>query len=154
MAPYLTVLLVFTLSGLFPIISAEGFAAAAGLTGDPRFSCVPLSITLASSQLVSFSLLYFVGDGVVRWFPKIEGRLDALRPRLEKATWPTIVISSIIGIPPLLAIGPLAGSLRVGLLRYLGVVFLARVGRFAVLYHFGDQIMMLFGDRAPSSLPF
>ena len=38
---YLTLFGVFSLSGIFWFVSAEGFSVAAGVTGDPRFDGCP-----------------------------------------------------------------------------------------------------------------
>ena len=84
---YLTLFGVFSLSGIFWFVSAEGFSVAAGVTGDPRFDGCSLPLLLAASQCVGLTLVYAGGQGLLAWSTKLKARVDKLdMEKLEAAT--------------------------------------------------------------------
>lgn len=152
---YLTLFGVFSLSGIFWFVSAEGFSVAAGVTGDPRFDGCSLPLLLAASQCVGLTLVYAGGQGLLAWSTKLKARVDKLdMEKLEAAAVSTLFCAAVTGLPPLLAIAAVAGSVKLRVTTFLVVTFSGRFVRFALLYHFGSAIFGMLGLPLPESLPF
>lgn len=154
---YFKVFLTFIVSGVFWVVNAELFAAAAGVSGDERFNGWFLALTLGSSQTVCFVLVYYFGNTLMRWSKKIRCKVENFdMERFESCTAILLVLGSIFGLPPLVVLAVIAGSVRYSIQRYVAIVFVCRCIRFAILFFFAQSIIDFFGwdIQGAMSLPF
>lgn len=154
---YLKVFLTFIVSGVFWVVNAELFAAAAGVSGDERFNGWLLALALGSAQTVCFVLVYYFGNTLMRWSTRLRCKVQNFdMERFENCTAITLVLGSIFGLPPLVVLAIIAGTVKYSIRRYILIVFSCRCLRFAILYFFAQTIIDFFGwdIQGAMTLPF
>jgi membrane protein YqaA with SNARE-associated domain len=152
---YLKIFLASTVSGVIWVVSAEGFATYAGVTGDPRFNGWLLALTLALGQTLGFIAVYFFGNSLLRLSTKLRTKVESFdKEKFENTTVISLFFGSIIGIPPLLVMAIISGTIRYDFRRFVLIIFSCRFCRFALLYYFAKTITTALGWEVPASLPF
>jgi len=143
------------IGSIFWLVSCEAFAVAAGLTSDPRFHGLALAMTIAAGQCIGFAVLYYFGDVALRYSAKLRERVECFdRERFERTASVIVFLGAWFGFPPLVATAVVAGTVRLPFPRFLSIVFIGRIIRFASLYYGGAWIMGVLGVELPSGMPF
>lgn len=154
---YLKVFFTFIVSGVFWVVNAELFAAAAGVSGDERFNGWLLALALGAAQTVCFTLVYYFGNTLMRLSKRIRCKVEDFDvERFERSTVVLLVLASITGLPPLVVLAIVAGSMKYNIRRYVLIVFSCRCLRFAILYFFAQNLIDFFGweVKGALTLPF
>ncbi len=125
-------------SGLVPIINAELFLIAVSPIA-ARHSLLPIALLAALGQMAAKTIIFYAGRGVIRInTAKIEGRIEAVQKKFKE--WENkvdvlILLSAIIGLPPLYLVAFVAGALKLHFLRFLAAGITGRSIRFAVIVY-------------------
>ena len=147
----LTYLLIFLVSIISPILAlAEPMCILAALA-NPR-GWVWIALAIAAGQTTGFGFLYFFGDVILGWMPKLKKKLDDFDlSRFRKSNFVLTSCAGMFGLPPatlLAAAGPVFEARAVV---FLGVLFAARFIRFLVIAGLPATFVQIFDpDLLPS----
>ncbi|MBC8086280.1 MAG: VTT domain-containing protein [Phycisphaerae bacterium] len=130
-------------SALCPLFNIEVYMAGVGALGR-SFGVWPLAMVAAAGQTVGKLIWYEVGASSMRWpfiakkmqSPKFQKCFAAMQLQIERRAWMGMMMllaSSTVGLPPLAIMSVISGQLRFSRLAFIGVVFVGRVLRFAVV---------------------
>jgi membrane protein YqaA with SNARE-associated domain len=132
---YWTTFLFCFAGGLVPILNTEIYLMSIFFLAVPA-SIWPLVLIATSGQLISKTLVFLAGRGVIR-FPlkRYEKKMETVKEKFDR--WKSgpylfIFISAFAGIPPFYAVTFFAGLIRLDLTKFLIVGFLGRFLRFAL----------------------
>lgn len=146
---YLILFLVALVSPLIWLFNAEVIAVWGGLVAARPWALVALA--LAAGQCLAFSALFLGGDRLTRRVGPLRRRVERLQQhpeRLERyrraAVW-WLAAAAAVGIPPLVALSPLAPALGVRFRTFALVALGGRTLRFMVL----AGLPGLFADWLP-----
>lgn len=156
---YIKVYLIFLVSGVFWIVSAEGFALCAGAIQDERFIGVVLGMVLAATQLTGYLVTYHLGQFFLNWSQKLRDQVEKLdKDKLHTSGAVTLFLASVCGVPPLAALAVVAGTINYDKIKFMAIVFTGRSIRFSALFYFGTTIVKLLEPimeiKIPEKLPF
>ncbi len=126
-------------SGLVPIVNAEIYLLSVGALV-PHEQVLSLLAPAALGQVIAKSILYFAGTGALR-LPrgKVMQKLEGVQKRIESSRFPAgviVLLSAIIGLPPLYLVSIAAGVLRIRFVVFVAAALAGRLVRFAVLLEF------------------
>jgi membrane protein YqaA with SNARE-associated domain len=154
---YIKILLASIFSGVIWVISAEGFAMYAGVSGDLRFNGWLLALALSIGQSLGFIGVYFFGHSLLSLSKRLRDKVECFDvEKFENTTAISLLFGSVIGIPPLLVMAVISGTIRYRLGRFIVIVFTCRYLRFVLLYYFAKSLAATFGLEIPEhlALPF
>ena len=108
----------------------------------------PVLFIATSGQLISKTLVYLAGRGVIR-FPlkRYENKMELVKEKFDQwknAPYLFIFISAFAGIPPFYAVTFFAGLIRLNLTKFLIVGFLGRFLRFALAVQLPQLFTKIF----------
>jgi membrane protein YqaA with SNARE-associated domain len=132
----LTTVAVAAAGSVLPLSPIEPYLVALPMVAPPRW-LVPLAALAAVSHMAGKSVIFFAGGQATRAIPpRHRDYVERTRARLAGARWPrvaTVLVSAIVGLPPLYLVTILAGALRVPALEFFLVATLGRAVRFGAL---------------------
>jgi membrane protein YqaA with SNARE-associated domain len=139
MSPVIICLTAFggcVVGSLIPLVNTELLVISLAATA-PAALLVPMVLLASLGQLAGQSILYGAGCGCGRlssWpkRPRVAAVLARLGARRAGATT-LMFASATAGLPPLTATSVASGMLRIGLPRFLTIVFIGRLIRYGVL---------------------
>ncbi len=146
----LTYLFIFLVSIISPVLAlAEPLCILAALAKPEAW--IWIALVIAAGQTTGFGLLYFFGDVILGWMPKLKKKLDGFDlSRFRKSNFVLTGCAGMFGLPPatlLAAAGPVFEA-RAAV--FLGVLFVARVIRFLVIAGLPATFVKVFN---PELLP-
>ncbi|MGH3327431.1 MAG: VTT domain-containing protein [Streptomycetales bacterium] len=142
----LTTLAIGFASAVFPLVNLEIYLVSLTLVAGPEH-IVALGVAAAIGQTAGKALSYAAGRGAVevsrlravqhsggqtKWRKRATEWTDRLNKR-PGGTFCVLALSAFLGLPPLLGISVLAGSLRMPFTPFLTICFLGRLGRCILL---------------------
>ena len=146
----MTYLLLYLVSIISPFLAlAEPMCLLATLANPDAW--IFIAFIVAAGQTTGFGLLYFFGDVILGWMPKLKRKLDEFDlSRFQRSNFAITSLAGLLGLPPatlLSAAGPVFESRA---LVFLGVLFTARFIRFLVLAALPATFVEIFN---PDFLP-
>lgn len=119
-------------SSLVPVVNAEALLLAAVFAA-PALT-LPIVAIVAGGQVVGKIVLYRGGSGLHRLGkPRAEGRIQRLTERLGArpgALRITLLVSAVVGLPPLYAMAVVCGAARLPMRQFVGLCLVGRLARF------------------------
>ena len=133
--------------GLVPVLNTEIYLMSISALAAP-VAIWPVILIATSAQLISKTLVYLAGKGVIR-FPlkRYENKMELVKEKFDQwknAPYLFIFISAFAGIPPFYAVTFFAGLIRMDLIKFLIVGFLGRFLRFALAVQLPQLFMKIF----------
>ena len=127
------------LGGFLPVFSVELYLVSiSALAGHGMMFPVVFGCTLG--QVVSKAFFYYAGSGVIRMpFRNQAAALERWRERMQNFRFgkdALLFLSAFIGVPPYYVTPILAGTLRLGLTRFVVTSLIGRALRFGLIYAF------------------
>jgi membrane protein YqaA with SNARE-associated domain len=146
----MTYLVLYLLSIVSPVLAlAEPLCLlSAASSPDAWFS---IAVVVAAGQTTGFTLLYFFGDRLLKWMPKVRSKLEAFDISDYKLGAHSIIVcGAIFGLPPATLLAAAGRVLESRVLLFLGILFTGRLLRFCVV----SSVPHLFGHIfSPDKLP-
>jgi membrane protein YqaA with SNARE-associated domain len=108
----------------------------------------PLVLALAAtvSQSVTFSLLFWGGDAVLRRFPRLRAYVERVDvSRYRGAGYSALGVAAVIGLPPLTLLALVARAFNYRFGFFLALCLVGRLGRFGALALAPDTFRQIFG---------
>jgi membrane protein YqaA with SNARE-associated domain len=140
---YFATFFVCFVSGFFPIVHAETYLIAVSVILK-KSDVVPVIIISTFAQMLTFSLLFCAGRGIIKLpIKKYYEKINKIRDKLEKwksATFVFIFISAFTGFPPFTILSILLGSTKLKFSMFYVFGFLGRIIRFSILILFPQVI--------------
>ena len=133
--------------GLVPVLNTEIYLMSIFAFAAPA-AIWPLILIATCGQLISKTLVYLAGRGVIR-FPlkRHEKKMDTVKEKFDRwknGPYLFIFISAFAGIPPFYAVTFFAGLIRLNLIKFLIFGFLGRFLRFALAVQLPQLFMKIF----------
>jgi len=105
-----------------------------------------LGLAAAAGQLVGYTVVFFASDRVVRWLPKLDGKLQTFdAQRYSTTAYSALAIGTVVGLPPTVLLTLCSRALGY---RYLPFILICAVGRslrFCTLASLPETFAKLFG---------
>jgi membrane protein YqaA with SNARE-associated domain len=141
-----TFLFCFT-GGLVPVLNTEIYLISVSSLAAP-VAIWPVILIATSGQLISKTLIYLAGRGVIR-FPlkRYEDKMELVKKKFEQwksAPYLFIFISAFSGIPPFYAVTFFTGLIRMNFITFLISGFIGRFLRFALAAQLPQLFMKIF----------
>lgn len=111
----------------------------------------PLLIGLiaATGQTLVYAVMFKIADRLIARWERLRLRVERVRERFrdhfESRYLGIALFAAFIGFPPPLIVAALASGFHVPLRHLLPTMYVARIGRLAILAAFGGQIYAWFG---------
>ncbi|MFW5416755.1 hypothetical protein J0910_09055 [Nocardiopsis sp. CNT-189] len=148
-------------AGLVPLINIEVYLLGAAVFGDDALR-IAVALAAAAGQTLGKIAFYYAGMGVlnVRWLKRKAERppgrwaerAGRWRRRAEEQPWwgaGLLALSSLVSIPPLMAVCVLAGAVRMRLSVFASVTMATRSARFLVLVYAPGAVAAVSGAPWP-----
>jgi len=130
-------------SAMCPLLNIEVYMAGVGALGG-SVGLWPVAIAAAAGQTMGKLIWYEVGASSMRWpfiakkmqSPKFQKCFNSMQGQIGRRGLmgvALLLLSSTVGLPPLAIMAVLCGQLRLDRVAFVGVVFVGRVLRFAVV---------------------
>ncbi len=152
---YLYAFLLALPSPIVIVFNAEAVAVLVGLFDTRPWFLAALVLTVG--QCVTFSLLYYGGEGLSHRWGWLRRKLEVLRAdpereeRYRSSTERWLAVAALFGFPPLTVMSVLAPSFEVRFRNFLALAFIGRLIRFGLLSGIPNQFAAWFPvDSVPS----
>jgi membrane protein YqaA with SNARE-associated domain len=134
-------------SGLVPIFNTEIYLMSISALA-PNASAWPVTIIATSGQLISKTLVYLAGRGIIHLpLKRYERKMEEIGEKFDKwksAPYLFVFISGLIGIPPLYAVTFFAGLIKLDFIKFFITGFLGRFIRFAIAVQLPQLFIKIF----------
>lgn len=146
----MTYLILYAVSIVSPVLAlAEPLCLLSALSSPQSWFLIALVV--AAGQTTGFALLYFFGDRLLRWMPKLRAKLDAFDITQYKWGAHSIIgCAAIFGLPPATLLAAAGRILESRVLIFLGILFVGRFLRFSVVSSLPHVFSSVFN---PEHLP-
>ena len=105
-----------------------------------------LALMATISQSVTFSLLFWGGDALLRRFPRIRARVERIDvSRYRGAGYGALGVAAVVGLPPLTLLALVARTFNYRFAFFLSFCLVGRLGRFGILALAPDTFRQIFG---------
>jgi membrane protein YqaA with SNARE-associated domain len=125
-------------SGLIPVFNSEVFLVAVSPIV-ARHSLVSIALLSTIGQMTAKTIIFYAGRGVVRIdMGKFERKLESVQKKFrewEGKVDALILLSAIVGLPPLYLVSFVAGAAKIHFARFLAAGFTGRFIRFMVVVY-------------------
>jgi membrane protein YqaA with SNARE-associated domain len=137
-------LLLFSFAGsVVWVFNVEAAATVAGASGG--WHPLIVGVTCAVGQALGYTLLFFAGEIVFRYWRwgqrKVEWTRERYGERLKTGFYGLTFTAALAGLPPLTAMAALAGGLQVRFLPMMAILLPLRIIRFTVLAAVGEELL-------------
>jgi membrane protein YqaA with SNARE-associated domain len=143
-------LLLYLVSIVSPVLAlAEPLCLLSALSSPDAWLLIALVV--AAGQTTGFALLYFFGDRLLKWMPKVRTKLESFDISDYKLGAHSIIVcGAIFGLPPATLLATAGRVLESRVMCFLGILFTGRLLRFCVV----SSLPHLFsGIFRPEQLP-
>lgn len=146
----MTYLILYCLSIISPVLAlAEPLCLLSALSSPDAWFFI--AFVVAAGQTTGFALLYFFGDRLLRWMPKLRAKLDAFDVTKYKLGAHSIIgCAAIFGLPPATLLAAAGRLLESRVVIFLGILFVGRFLRFSVVSSLPHVFSSVFN---PEHLP-
>ena len=146
----MTYLLLYVLSIVSPVLAlAEPLCLLSALSSPNAWFLI--AFVVAAGQTTGFALLYFFGDRLLRWMPKLRAKLDAFDITQYKLGAHSIIgCAALFGLPPATLLAGAGRVLESRVVIFLGILFVGRLMRFSVVSSLPHVFSSIFN---PQQLP-
>ena len=104
-----------------------------------------VGVTCALGQVLGYTLLFFAGDLVFRYWRwgqrKVEQTRERWGERLKKGFYGLTATAALAGLPPMTAMAALAGGFRVRFVPMISIALVLRVVRLTALAAAGNEVV-------------
>jgi membrane protein YqaA with SNARE-associated domain len=140
-------------SALLPLINIEAYLVGVAVVAGTEHLWL-LAAVAGLGQMLGKVVWYHLGANALRWgwvrkkveTPKAQAKIELWRQRTQDrplAGAALLMLSGVVGFPPLAIMAVLAGQLRMNFLLFVVVTFASRTLRFAFFLYFGEQATQL-----------
>ena len=146
----MTYFILYLLSIISPVLAlAEPLCLLSALSSPQAWFLIALIV--ATGQTTGFALLYFFGDRILQWLPKLRAKLDAFDISQHKlGAHSMIVCAALFGLPPATFLAAAGRVIESRVVIFLGILFVGRLVRFSVLSSLPHLFSGIFN---PEQLP-
>ena len=146
----MTYLILFLVSIVSPVLAlAEPLCLLSALSSPDAWPLI--AFVVAAGQTTGFALLYFFGDGLLKFMPRLKAKFDTFD--LESYTMGTrsiVACAALFGLPPATLLAAAGRLIESRVLIFLGILFLGRLVRFSVVSSVPTAFSGIFD---PTTLP-
>lgn len=146
----MTYLLLFVVSIVSPLLAfAEPMCVLATLSNPNQWLLI--AVLIAAGQTTGFGILYFFGDVILGWLPKLKTKLDDFDlSRFRRSNFAITALAGTLGLPPATVLATAGPVFEPRAMVFLGVLFAARLVRFLVVAGLPKTFVEIFN---PEFLP-
>lgn len=135
------------IAGFTPVVNAELYLLVIAVALPP--ACLPAVVLAAAlGQMSAKMVWYAAGGGLLAFSPgRVHDRIERAREFAEAhpgIATPTVVLSSVTGIPPFFVVSIASGAVAFGKIRFLCIGLAGRIVRFAVVLAAPHLVHQLF----------
>ena len=147
----LTYVLLFLVSIISPLLGLAEPICIFGATLNPN-AWIWIALVVAAGQTTGFSLLYFFGDVILGWMPKLKKKLDEFDlGRFRKSKFVLTGCAGMFGMPPATLLAGAGALFEARAIRFLAILFAGRLIRFLVIAG-APTLFLSFFDVNPSEV--
>ena len=146
----MTYLILYCLSIISPVLAlAEPLCLLSALSSPDAWFVI--AFVVAAGQTTGFAILYFFGDRLLRWMPKLRAKLDAFDITQYKLGAHSIIgCAALFGLPPATLLAAAGRLLESRVVLFLGILFVGRLMRFSIVSSLPHLFSSVFN---PEQLP-
>ena len=146
----MTYLILYLVSIVSPVLAlAEPLCLLSALSSPDAWFLIALVV--AAGQTTGFALLYFFGERLLKWMPKVRRKLEAFDiSDYTLGAHSIIACGAVFGLPPATLLATAGRVLESRVMIFLGILFTGRLLRFCVVSSVPHLFSKIF---SPDKLP-
>lgn len=146
----ITYIVLYCVSIISPVLGlAEPLCLLSALSRPDAW--LPIAFSVAAGQTTGFAMLYFFGDGLLKFLPKLRARLDGFDMESYRLGARSLVVcAALFGLPPATLLAAAGRMLESRVAIFLGILFIGRLLRFIVVSSLPHVFQEIFD---PAHLP-